>query len=245
MRIITVAFQKGGVGKSTTAAAIAQAAACKGKRVLAVDADPQGNLSFCLGANTATAGTLELLEETAKAADLIQTTEQGIDIIPANWELAAVTSGKGSARRLQKALLPVKERYDYCIIDTPTAAGELQLNALMAADGLVIPLQADAYNLQTLYQMADTVAEVQNSNPDLRILGIVLTMHSDRTTLARQMKETITEEAAAMGIPYLGDIRKAICVQEAAALQESLFKYAPNSKPASDYMRLFDSIDNH
>ena len=243
MRVITVAFQKGGIGKSTTAAALAQAAAYRGRRVLAIDADPQGNFSFALGANAGGAGTLELLEGTATAADLIQTTEQGIDVIPANWELAAVTSGKGTARRLHKALQPITGDYDYCIIDTPTAAGELQFNALMAADGLVLPMEADAYNLQTLYQMADTVAEVQQSNTDLRILGVILTMHSDRTTLARQMKETIIEEAAALGIPYLGDIRKAICVQEAAALQQSLFKYAPNSKPASDYMMLFDSID--
>jgi len=243
MRIITVAFQKGGVGKSTTASALVQAAAHKGKRVLAIDADPQGNFSYSLGAASGGAGTLELIEGTASAEELIQTTQQGVDVIPANWELASVKSGKGSARRLSQALIPIKERYDICIIDTPTAAGELQYNALMAADGLIMPMQANAYNLQTLYQMADTVAEVKKSNTDLCILGFILTQFSDRTTLAKQMQETIIEEADALGIPYLGTIRKAVAVEEAAALQQSLYEYAPNSKPASDYMRLFESID--
>lgn len=243
MRTITVAFQKGGVGKSTTASALAQAAQHKGYRVLAVDADPQGNLSYSLGAAAGGAGTLELIEGTAPPEELIQTTAQGIDVIPANWNLAAVQSGKGSARRLRKALQPLKEMYDYCIIDTPTAAGELQYNALMATDGLILPMQANAYNLQTLYQMAETVQGIQQSNPDLRVLGFILTQHNDRTTLAKQMQQTITDEADALGIPYLGAIRKAVAVEEAAALQESLYEYAPNSKPAKDYMMLFESIE--
>lgn len=243
MRTITVAFQKGGIGKSTTAAALAQAAAAKGYRVLAIDADPQGNLSYSLG-TAGGAGTLELIEGTAAAAELIQNTEQGIDAIPANWNLAAVQSSPGSARRLRQALEPVKGNYDFCFIDTPTAAGELQFNALLAADGLIMPMQADAYNLQTLYQMADTITGIKKGNPALKVLGFVLTQYNDRTTIARQMKDTIMEEAGGMGIPYLGTIRKAVAVEEAAALQTSLFEYAPNSKPASDYMRLFESIEH-
>ena len=133
MRIITIAVQKGGTGKTTTAAALAQAAAYKGRRALAIDLDPQGNLSVTLAAQMIPeAGNSYNLLMGLPAADLIQTTEQGIDVIPACLDLATISSGKGSARRLQRALEPIKNNYDLIVIDTPTAA-ELQYNALQAA----------------------------------------------------------------------------------------------------------------
>lgn len=242
MKIITVSIQKGGVGKSTTAAALAQAAVARGYRVLAVDADPQGNFSYSLAAAASGGGTLEFLEGAA-ARDVVQHTQQGLDVIPATRNLAAITSGTGSARRLQRALEPLQRQYDYCFIDTPTQAGELQYNALQAATGLIIPLQADAYNLQSLYQTADTARGIQRSNPALQILGFIFTPLNDRTTLARQMQETITQQAAALDIPYLGTIRRGVAIGEAAALQVSLFDYAPKSNPAKDYLQLFDTIN--
>lgn len=242
MKIITVAIQKGGTGKTTTAAALAQAAVHRERKVLAIDLDPQGNYSFTLGAKLGNVpGSYDLLNGTP-AADLIQAINNNLDVIPANWNLSTVTSSKGSARRLQKALEPIKDNYDYIVIDTPPTAGELQYNALQASTGLVIPLQADIYNLQSLYQITDTAKQIQRSNSDLTILGIVLAQHDARSTIVKQMQATITEQAAAMGVPYLGAIRKAVAVQEAAALQKSLFNYAPNSKPASDYLMLFDAI---
>lgn len=241
MDIFTVAIQKGGTGKTTTAAAIAWAAAYRGRKVLAIDADPQGQLSFTLAADTSKPGSYDLLEGAA-AADLIQQTPAGIDVIPASWNLSTVTSGRGSARRLQQALKPVKGKYDLIVIDTPPTAGELQYNALQAATGLIIPLQADIYNLQSLYQITDTARQIQGSNPDLKITGFVLTQYDGRSTIARQMKDTITEQAAAMGVPYLGTIRGAVAVKEAAALQQSLFEYAPKSKPAQDYLALYETI---
>ena len=149
MKVIAVAIQKGGTGKTTTAAAIAQAATYKGQKVLAIDLDPQGNLSFALAAEMNRRGSYDLLQGTP-AADLIQKSRQGMDIIPASWNLSTVTSGKGSARRLQKAIEPLKKDYDLIVIDPPPTAGELQYNALQAATGLIIPLQADIYNLQSL-----------------------------------------------------------------------------------------------
>lgn len=166
----------------------------------------------------------------------------GYDIIPASWNLATLKSGKGSARRLQRAIAPLKERYDLIIIDTPPTAGELQYNALQAATGLIIPLEADIYNLQSLYQITDTARQIQQTNPELRIMGFVLTQFNRRSTLTRQMQETIQRQAEAMGVPYLGAIRAAVVVKEAAALQRSLFEYAPKSKPAADYMEIFNTI---
>ena len=134
MQIITVAIQKGGTGKTTTAAAVVQAAAYRGRSVLAIDLDPQGNLSFTLAADTSKPGSYDLLGGAA-AADLIQH-KPGYDVIPASWNLSTITSGRGSARRLQKAIEPLKKEYDLIVIDTPPTAGELQYNALQAATGL-------------------------------------------------------------------------------------------------------------
>lgn len=239
MRIISIANQKGGTAKSTTAAALAQAAAYRGKRCLAIDLDPQGNLSFFLAADTARAGAFEMLE--GKRAEA-QHMAGGLDVIPASWNLQTIISSRGSARRLRAALEPIKERYDLIVIDTPPTAGELQYNALMASTDLIIPLQADIVGLQGLYQMADTAQQIQQGNPELTLTGYILTRHSERSTLARQMTETIEARAAEMGIPFLLAIREAVAIREAQTLQRSLYEYSPNSKPAADYLLLLDKL---
>lgn len=240
MQIITIAAQKGGTGKTTTAATLAQAAAYRGRKVLAIDLDAQSNLSFVL--NAAGPGS-DLLLSGKDPAELIQHTAAGIDVIPASGNLAAETSSKGSARRLQKALEPIKRQYDLIIIDTPAPAGELLYNALQASTGLIIPLLADPYCVQSLYQVTRTAQQIQaTSNPELEILGVILTQHNPRSTIARQMQDTITERAAAIGVPYLGAVRQAVALREAAALQTSLFEYAPNCKPAQDYLQIYDAL---
>ena len=246
MQIITVANQKGGTAKSTTCAALAQAAVSKGLQVLAIDLDPQGNLSFALGANPAAGtGNAYNLLTGRPAVECIQATAQGLDVIPASADLATITSGTGTAHRLRRALEPIKGDYDIIVIDTPPTAGELQYNALMAATGLIIPLQADAFNLQSLYQMTDTARRIQETNDDLQILGVVFTQYDGRSIIARQMQKTIINKAAELGAPYLGTIRGAVSVKEAAALQESLYQYAPKSKPAADYMDVFNYITDN
>lgn len=241
MQIITISIQRGGTAKTTTAAALAQAAAHKGLKVLAVDLDPQGNLSFTLNANTNAPGSYDLLcGEPARR--VIQCCSNGIDVIPASWSLATVTSTQGSAKRLQKALAPIRSNYDLIIIDTPPTPGELQYNALQACTGLIIPLQADIFGLQGLYQIADTASQFKKSNPALQIKGILFTRHSTRTTIARQMQETITEKAQEMNSPALGAIREAIAIREAQTLQISLYDYAPASKPAIDYMAILETL---
>ena len=241
MKILTIANQKGGTAKTTTAAALAQAAAYKGKKALAIDLDPQGNLSFFLAADINQAGAFEMLEgEPANIQHIVD----NLDVIAASWNLQAITSSRGSARRLRKALAPIAAQYDLIVIDTPPTAGELQYNALMASDSLIIPLQADIVGLQGLYQMADTAKQMQQGNPALKVTGFILTRHGGRSTLAKQMTAAITARAAEMGIPFLMAIREAVAIREAQTLQQSLYEYAPNSKPAADYLQLLDTILN-
>lgn len=242
-RIIAVAVQKGGTGKTTTAAALAQAAVYQGRRVLAIDLDPQGNLSQAAAAQiTPEGGNSYNLLTGLPAAQLIQTTGQGLDIIPACLDLTTISSGRGSARRLQRAIEPIKDNYDLIIIDTPPTAGELLYNAIQAATGAVIPLQADSYNIQSLYQIADIIEQFKKSNPGLVFAGVLLTMYDGRTKHARAIRDILKEQAAGLGLPYLGEVRRSIAVQEAATLRRSLFVYAPNSKPAADYLTLYKRI---
>lgn len=238
--ILTIANQRGGAGKSTTAAALAQAAAHRGRRTLAVDLDPQATLSFFLAADTARPGAFEMLE--GQPAE-IQHTAGGLDVIPASWNLQTISSSRGSARRLKTALDPIAARYDLIVIDTPPTAGELQYNALMASTDLIIPLQADIVGLQGLYQMTDTARQIQQSNAALTLTGIILTRQGGRSTLARQMTEAIQARAEEMGIPFLMAIREAVAIREAQTLQRDLYEYAPNSKPAQDYMQLLDTLN--
>ena len=240
MQIITVANQKGGTGKTATAAALLQAATKSEQRALAIDLDPQCNLSFALDAAGGGGTSLDLLEGTP-ARRLIQSVN-GIDIIPASWSLATIKSAPGSAKRLEKALQPIKSKYDLIIIDTPPTVGELQYNALQASTGLLLPLQADIYSLQGLYQIADTAAQFKKSNPALTITGVIITRYNGRSTIAKQMQQTIADTAANLDIPYLGTIREGIAIQEVAALKANLFDYAPASKPAQDLMQLYKTI---
>ena len=239
MRIITIATQRGGIGKTTTAAALAQAAKYRGLRSLAIDLDPQGHLSFFLGADTNRAGAFDLLEGTP-AAEVIQPAV--VDTITANWSLQTISSGAGSARRLRAALEPIKKKYDVIVIDTPATAGELQNNALMAATDLIIPVQTDVTGTKALYQITDTAKRVQRVNNGLQLTGYILTRCDMRSTLARQMAGKIEARAQEIGIPFLMAIREAVAVREAQAFQRNLFKYAPKAKPAQDYLELFDRI---
>lgn len=245
MEILTVAIQKGGTGKTTTAAVLAQAAAFKGKKVLAIDLDPQGNLTFALGATEKGGSTsYDLLTNGTDYIPTVTKTTCGVDMIPAAWELSNIKTEKGTARRLQAAIEAhfSNNKYDFIVIDTPPTAGILQYNALQAATGLLIPLQADIYNLQSLYQITDTAKQIQQSNPNLIIKGFVLTKIDNRSTIAKQMQENIIIAANKIGVGYLGSIRPGVVIQEAAALQRNLFEYAPNSKPASDYLALLEHI---
>lgn len=240
-QIITAAVIKGGTGKTTTAAALAQAAAAAGKKVLAIDLDPQANLSFFIGADQNAPGSYQLLHG-AEAAQLIQDTEQGIQAIAASPDLATERTTPASAKRLQEAIEPVKKDYDLIIIDTPPQMGELTFNALQASTGLIIPLETDNSSLQGLYQITDIAHQMQRSNPTLSIIGVILTRYDARPKLNRYLQEVIAERGQEIGAPFLMGIRPGIAIREAQAMQQSLYQYAPRSKPAQDYKKLYEMI---
>lgn len=240
-QIITVAIIKGGSGKSTTTAALAQAAAKAGKRVLAIDLDPQANLTFFLGADQNSGGSYQLLQG-ANPAQLIQDTAQGISVISGSPDLATERTKPGSAKRLQDALQAVRKDFDFIFVDTPPQMGELTFNALQAATGLIIPLETDNSSLQGLYQIADIAHQMQNTNPGLRIFGAILTRYDSRPKLNRYLSDIISEKGQEIGAPLLMGIRPGIAIREAQALQLSIYDYAPNSNPAQDYKKLFEVI---
>jgi chromosome partitioning protein len=239
--IYTIATDKGGTAKTTTAAAIAQAATYKGRKALAIDLDPQGNLTYCLAADARAAGAYELLHGTP-AADVIQKSPQGMDVISASRDLRTEKSAAGSARRLQEALEPIRRKYGVIVIDTPATAGELQYNALMAADRLVIALEADTFSVQALYQIIDTAEQIKQSNPRLKIAGVMLARYEGNTNLNKYLRGQIEETAKALHIPYLGEARKYNDIKAAISFQQSLFDYAPNSKGAADYMAIYENL---
>ena len=241
MQILTAAVIKGGTGKSSTIAALAQAAAAAGKRVLAIDLDPQANLSFFIGADQNAPGSYPLLHG-SDPAQLIQRTAQGIDAIAASPDLATEKTTPASAKRLQTAIGPLKSDYDLIAIDTPPQMGELLYNALQAATGLIIPLESDNSSLQGLYQIADIAHQMQRSNPALTITGVVLTRYDSRPKLNRYLQEVIAERGQEIGAPFLMGIRPGIAIREAQAMQQSLFDYAPRSNVAQDYKTLYEMI---
>lgn len=242
MQIITAAVIKGGTGKTTTAAALAQAGAAAGKRILCIDLDPQANLTAAIAADPQRPGSYELLTGAADAGQIIQETGQQIAAIAASPNLAAIKTKPGSAKRLQEALEPVKKEFDLIIIDTPPQMGELTFNALQASTGLLVPLETDTNSLQGLYNIADIARQIMQSNPALSFTGTLLTRYDGRPKLNRYLRDTIKEKAEAEQIPYLGEIRAGVAIREAQAMRQSLFDYAPKSKPAQDYKALYEKI---
>ena len=244
--VITVSNQKGGTGKSTTAAAIATGATFKGKTALAIDLDPQCNLSFMLGANPLQAGAFELITGKADAEQLIQTTPQ-CSVISGNISLASadtILNGNDRVNALKTALNALKSRFDVIVVDTPPTLGTLLINALTASDEVVIPIQADVLSLQGLFQLLQTIKKAQTAyNPTLNVTGVLFTKHSNRTVVSRDVADAIKNKASEWGVPVLSTfIREGVAVRESQMLRQSLFEYAPKSNPAKDYLSFLEEI---
>lgn len=242
MKVYAVAIQKGGTGKTTTAAILAAAAAKQGKKVLLIDLDPQANLSLTVGANANQQGSYEVITGAASVTEAIQHVHD-LDILTASWNLGSLKTETGSAKRLVEALEPVKRKYDICFIDTPPTIGEMQYNALMAATGVIIPLEADYYNIQSLYQISETINKIKKNNKALKHEYFILTKYDNRSVLAKQMQQSLIEKAKPLNIKYLGSVRTAIAVKEAVVKKQSIYKYAPKCKPALDYLKIYEELN--
>lgn len=241
--IYTVTNQKGGTGKTTTAVTLWAGFNARGMKALAIDLDPQRNLTYIAGASAAGLTVLDVIKGTAAAADTIQHTAQG-DIIAASEWLAGADMVIRSVDKLRETLEPIRGEYEYIIIDTAPALGVLTVNALTACNSVIIPAQADILSIQGVSALYDVIKDVQNhSNPRLTIAGILLTRQNPRATITKQLTESLNAAAGKMGTRlFNANIRECITTKEAQALQQSVFEYAPRSNVTADYNALIDEL---
>jgi chromosome partitioning protein len=256
MPIICIANQKGGVGKTTTAAAFAQALSEHQKRVLLVDWDPQASLTISLGVNpealklTGYDALTSLIRSTNKVSlrDVIMPSGiKGIDMVPANVELSQAQLDLVNAFTremvLREMLKPVQKDYDYILIDCLPSLGLLTINALCASDSVLIPVQADFLAMKGLAMLLNTIIRVQERiNPALEILGILFTMTNPRTLHSREVIE-VTKRAFGNKIKvFKTTIPISVRFKEAPAAGESILTYAPNSDGADAYRQFTEEV---
>jgi len=252
--IIAVTNQKGGVGKSTTAEALAEGLHIRGYKTLLIDLDPQGSLTLSAGADITKPTSYDFLTGKTAAHEVIQKRnsqnefKHRADIIPANGTLAtldvALAADISKHKRLKKKIAPLISEYDYIIIDTPPALGIHTLNALSAATGVLITIRADIFSLQGMEQLCGTIgAVVEDNNPSLEPTGVLLTQHNPRTVIGREMTEMAKERAAEIGtFVYDTVIRECVALVEAQSNQQSIYDYAPNSNASADYSAFVDEF---
>lgn len=235
--VISIALQKGGVGKSTTAQALASTLGFKHKKTLLIDMDSQANVTYASGIDTPDKTVTDVLGGDCKPDDAAIKCKF-YDILAADEYLTNVEISEDVEPTLLKdAIEPIKDKYDFIIIDTPPALGNLSVNALVASDYVIIPIEPRPFALQGLGALHNTLQTVQNSlNPALKVLGILLIKYSNRTVLNRDIKDMIADYAQQIGtIIFDTSIREGIAVAEAQTMRKPLIDYAKNSKPNIDY----------
>ena len=244
-RVIAFANQKGGVAKTTTTLNLGVALAEKGHSVLLVDLDPQGNLTMSQGFNpdSIERSMFDVLVHKLPITEIVETAE--VDIAVASIDLAgaelALSSMIGRERALEKALLPVREAYDYILIDTPPSLGLLTINAFVAADGVIVPVQCEYLSLRGLVQLQNTLTMIrENLNPNVDIVGILPTMFDKRILHSREAVEILRENFG--DLVFKTRIRKTIRYAEAPVKGLSVLKYDPTGDAAEAYRDLAKEV---
>jgi chromosome partitioning protein len=245
LQVIALANQKGGVAKTTTTLNLGVAFAERGHRVLLIDLDPQGNLTMSQGLNpdTIQRSMFDVLVHRMPIDQVIDTRE--VDIAVSSIDLAgadmALSSQIGRERALEKALAPIKDRYDYILIDTPPSLGLLTINAFVCATGVVVPVQTEYLSLRGLVQLENTLAMVrENLNPRVEIIGILPTMYDKRLTHSREADEILRESFG--DLVYNTRIRKTVRFAEAPVKGLSVLAYEPDGDAANMYRDLAKEV---
>ena len=245
-KIIGVANQKGGVGKTTTAVNLASALGVLEKRVLLIDADPQANASSGLGIEEINFSTYHLLEHSAEASKcILPTTSPNVDIIPSHIDLVAaeieLVDRENREYMMREALKAIKDDYDYIIIDCAPSLGLITINALTAADSVIIPIQCEYFALEGLGKLLNTIKNVQKiHNPDLDIEGLLLTMYDSRLRLSNQVVEEVNSHFPEMVFETI--ISRNVRLSEAPSFGESILSYDAESKGAIQYIQLAEEV---
>ncbi len=250
-RVISIANQKGGVGKTTTAINLAAALAASEFQVLLIDSDPQGNSTTGLGVDkSADLTTLYqvLLREAELKSAIHSTSFEGLSIIPADQNLVATNLDLKDEEerevRLKSALLSVADQYQYILIDCPPALDLLTLNAFVASQSVLIPIQCEFFALEGISQLIDTIDRVKESfNPDLAIEGVLLTMYDDRTNLTKQVEADLREFFGSEVFKTV--IPRTIRLAEAPSFGQSILSYDPRSRGAEAYIQLAKEVLAH
>lgn len=247
-KIIAIANQKGGVGKTTTTVNLAAALGVLEQKVLLVDADPQANATSGLGIDVEKVekGTYQVLEHTIRASDaILKTSSPNVDIIPAHIDLVAIeielVDRKNRESMLKLALKEVKDAYDYIIIDCAPSLGLITVNALTSADSVIIPIQCEYYALEGLGKLLNTIKSIQKiHNPELEIEGLLLTMYDSRLRLSNQVVAEVKKHFHNMVFKTI--IQRNIRLGEAPSFGESIIAYDATSKGAVNYINLAHEI---
>ncbi|HLP64422.1 AAA family ATPase [Flavobacterium sp.] len=247
-KIIAIANQKGGVGKTTTSVNLAASLGVLEKKVLLIDADPQANASSGLGIDVESVeiGTYQILEHSNSPAEaIIATNSPNVDVIPAHIDLVAIeielVDKENREYMLKQALDKIKDQYDYILIDCAPSLGLLTLNALTAADSVVIPIQCEYFALEGLGKLLNTIKSVQKiHNPELDIEGLLLTMYDSRLRLSNQVVEEVQKHFNDMVFKTI--IQRNVKLSEAPSFGESIIGFDATSRGAANYLSLAEEI---